>query len=267
MGWVLVFDLDETLIATKKKYENGKYYISDIQLNKPLFEIIFHAKALKPGGKVDAILLLTNNTNVPSEYGDMRMGFLDIIDLVVRKKYGEGFDEIFDNIYTGTANNMKKRGYNLVPFRPFGNKVSPAYSLNIVQGSTTYNTRGNVNESSSGIYKMFNYRPRKDIATIRQMVSELNKDISLDSLEDRIFFFDDEPREHVLQGELEGHGGKYITIVPQFGKGEDQTDLTDVYAALDMDMPHQAKGGARKRRTVRKKKQLRRTKKRINFYI
>lgn len=108
MGLVLVFDLDETLIATTKTYKNGKYYIDYIQLNDKLFQIIFHAKALKPGGKVDAILLLTNNTNVPSVYGGEEGNFLDIIDLVVRKKYGEGFDEIFDKIYTGTANNMKK---------------------------------------------------------------------------------------------------------------------------------------------------------------
>lgn len=271
MGWVLVFDLDETLIGTKKTYKDGKYYISDIQLNDKLFQIILHAKTLKPG-LVDAILLLTNNTNVPSVYGGIRMGFLDIIDLVVRKNYGEGFDDIFDNIYTGRAGNMKIRGYNLVPFRQFGNKVSSSvYSLNIVPASTTYNPHGDLNESSSGIYKMLNYRPRKDIATIRQMLSELNKDISLDRLEHRILFFDDEPREHVLQGELEGHGGKYITIVPQFGKeGEDKTDLSPVYAALGMNPQAsalaQAKGGARLRRSRRctgrrKQKQRRRTKK------
>ena len=256
MGWVLVFDLDETLIGTTKTYKDGKYYIEDIQLNDKLFQIIFHAKALKPG-LVDAILLLTNNTNVPSEYDKMSMGFLDIIDLVVTKKYGEGFDKIFDNIYTGRAGNMKKRGYNLVPFRPFGNKVPPAYSLNIVPASTTYNPRGHVNESASGIYKMFNYRPSKDIETVSRMLRE--KGISTEDLENRILFFDDEPRPHVLKRELEGHGGKYITIVPPFGKGEDKTDLKAVHAALGM--TPQAKGGARKRRTVRKKKQLRRTKK------
>ena len=149
MGLVLVFDLDETLIATTKTYKDGKYYIDDIKLNDKLFQIIFHAKALNPDGPVavDAILLLTNNTNVPSEYRGLRMGFLDIIDLVVKQKYGEGFDDIFDKIYTGTAEDMKKRGYNLVPFRPFGNKVSSAHSLNIVPGSTKYNPRGDVNES------------------------------------------------------------------------------------------------------------------------
>jgi hypothetical protein len=263
MGWVLVFDLDETLIATDKDYDKSKheYTIKNISLNDKLFQIIFHAKTLKPG-LVDAILLLTNNTNVPSVYGGIRMGFLDIIDLVVTKKYLMGFDKIFDNIYTGRAGNMKERGYNLVPFGPFGNKVSFAYSLNIVPASTTYNPRDDVNESSSGIYKMLNYRPRKDIATIRQMLSELKKDISLDRLEDRILFFDDEPRAHMLKEELKT--GNYITIVPPFGKGEDKTDLSEVYLALRM--TPQAKGGARLRRSRRctarrKQKQRRRTKK------
>jgi len=279
MGWVLVFDLDETLIGTTKTYKDGKYYISDIQLNDKLFQIIIYAKTLKPG-LVDAILLLTNNTNVPSVYGGIRMGFLDIIDLVVTKKYHMGFDNMFDNIYTGRAGNMKEknRGYNLVPFRPFGNKLSSsAYSLNIVPGSTKFKLRELKNESASGIkiesaygiYKMLNYRPRKDIKTIRQMLFELNnKDISLDGLEDRIIFFDDEPRPHVLKEELESHRGIYVTIDPPFGK--DKTDLKGVYAALDMNpqasAEAKAKGGARLRRSRRctarrKQKQRRRTKK------
>jgi hypothetical protein len=268
MGWVLVFDLDETLIGTTKTYDiaTRKYTITDIQLNDKLFKIILHAKTLKPG-LVDAILLLTNNTNVPSVYGGIRMGFLDIIASVFEEKYSRKFYELFDNIYTGTPDNMRKRTGNFVRFQSYGNKVySSAYRLT---SSVPYYPGGNKNESSPESSMMLNYRPSKDIATIRQMLSELNnKDISLDGLEDRIIFFDDEPRPHVLKEELERHRGIYVTIDPPFGK--DKTDLKGVYAALDMNPQAsalaQAKGGARlrrsRRRTARRKqKQKRRTKK------
>ncbi|NBT47735.1 MAG: hypothetical protein EBT07_07935 [Actinobacteria bacterium] len=241
MGLVLVFDLDETLIATTKTYKDGKYYIDDIKLNEKLFQIIFHAKSLNPDGPVavDAILLLTNNTNVPSEYRGLRMGFLDIIDLVVKQKYGEGFDEIFDKIYTGKREevNSGKRTTELVEFRGFGEPIYEA----------------------SNIKKEFPKGKRlvKDIETVAKILRE--KAHSTENLEDRIIFFDDEKIVHKIKGELEGHGGKYITIVPPFGKGEDKTVLSPVYDALRM--PNQAKGGARRRRTARKKKQLRRTKK------
>ena len=68
----------------------------------------------------------------------------------------------------------------------------------------------------------------------------------------------------MLKEQLERHNGKYVTIDPPFGK--DKTDLKAVHAALGMDMPPQAKGGARLRRSRRctgrrKQKQRRRTKK------
>lgn len=250
MGWVLVFDLDETLIATKKEYENGKYYISDIQLNDKLFQIILHAKTLKPG-LVDAILLLTNNTNVPSVYGGKEGNFLDIIESVVKDKYHMIFNEIFDNIYTGKREevNSGKRKTELVEYRGFG---EPIYE-------------------ESNIEKKFPKGKRliKDIDTVASMLSHIG--FSTEDLKNRIIFFDDEPRPHMLKEQLEGHGGKYITIVPQFRKeGEDKTHLSQVYLALGMDMPPQAeakaKGGARlrrsRRRTARRKqKQKRRTKK------
>jgi hypothetical protein len=251
MGWVLVFDLDETLIWTDKDYDKSKheYTIKNISLNDKLFQIIFHAKALKPG-LVDAILLLTNNTNVPSVYGDIRMGFLDIIDLVVRKEYGKRFDEMFDKIYTGKREdvNSRKRKTELVEYRGFG---EPIYEANNIEKKFPKGTR-----------------LIKDIATVTKMLEDIN--ISTEYLEDRIIFFDDEPRPHVLMGELEGHRGKYITIVPQFGKGEDKTDLSPVYVALGMNpqasAEAKAKGGARLRRSRRctarrKQKQRRRTKK------
>jgi hypothetical protein len=243
MGWVLVFDLDETLIGTTKTYKDGKYYISDIQLNDKLFQIIFHAKALKPG-LVDAILLLTNNTSVHSVYDGKEGNFLAIIESVVEDKYGMKFHKIFDNIYTGKIEEVTsgKRKTELVEYRGFGEPIYEA----------------------SNIEKKFPKGKRliKDIATVANMLEDINistedLEISTKDLENRILFFDDETIPHMLKEQLEQHNGKYVTIDPPFGK--DKTDLKAVHAALGM--TPQAKGGARKRRTVRKKKQLRRTKK------
>jgi hypothetical protein len=253
MGLVLVFDLDETLIGTTKNYKDGKYDISDIQLNDKLFQIIFHAKGLKEDGLVDAILLLTNNTNMPSVYREKEGNFLAIIESVVKDKYHMNFNYIFDNIYTGTRDNMKKRARNFVPVKPSNKNKYPSSSYRLTS-SVPYDPYGFVNQSAPTSSTMLNYRPSKDIETVAKMLSEI--EISTENLEDRIIFFDDEPRAHVLKEELEGRDGIYVTIDPPFGK--DKTDLKGVYAALKMDMP---KGGARRRRTARKKKQLRRTKK------
>ena len=236
MGLVLVFDLDETLIGTTKTYKDGKYYIDDIQLNDKLFKIIFRAKDLKPG-LVDAILLLTNNTSVHSVYDGKEGNFLAIIESVVEDKYGMKFHKIFDNIYTGKIEEVTsgKRKTELVEYRGFGEPIYEASNIN--------------KEFPKG------KRLIKDIDTVASMLSEIG--ISTEDLENRILFFDDETIPHMLKEQLERHNGKYVTIDPPFGK--DKTDLKVVHAALGM--PHQAKGGARKRRTVRKKKQLRRTKK------
>jgi len=261
MGWVLVFDLDETLIGTTKNYKDGKYDISDIQLNDKLFQIIFRAIDLKKDKKVDAILLLTNNTNMHSVYGEKEEKFLDIIASVFEKKYSRNFYELFDNIYTGTRDNMKKRTRHFVTVKESNNNKYPSSSYRLTS-SVPYDPYGSVNQSAPTSSTMLNYRPSKDIETVAQMLSEI--EISTEDLKNRILFFDDETRAHVLKEELEGHGGKYITIDPPFGK--DKTDLKGVYAALGMEMP-QAKGGARLRgrrqRTVRRKrqqKQRRRTK-------
>lgn len=247
MGWVLVFDLDETLIGTTKTYKDGKYYIDDIQLNDKLFQIIFHAKTLKPG-LVDAILLLTNNTSVHSVYDGKEGNFLAIIESVVEDKYGMKFHKIFDNIYTGKIEEVTsgKRKTELVEYRGFGEPIYEASNIN--------------KEFPKG------KRLIKDIDTVASMLSEIG--ISTEDLENRILFFDDETIPHMLKEQLERHNGKYVTIDPPFGK--DKTDLKAVHAALGMNPQAsalaQAKGGGRLRgrrqRTARRKqKQRRRTKK------
>lgn len=253
MGWVLVFDLDETLIGTTKTYKDGKYDISDIQLNDKLFQIIFRAIDLKEDKKVDAILLLTNNTNMPSVYREKEGKFLDIIASVFEEEYRRNFYELFDNIYTGTRDNMKKRARNFVPVKESKKHKYPSSSYRLTS-SVQYNPYSSVNQSAPTSYTMLNYRPSKDIETVAKMLRE--KNISTENLEDRIIFFDDETRAHLLKDELEGRDGIYVTIDPEFGEGEDKTDLKGVYAALGM---FQAKGGARLRgrrqRTVRRKRQ------------
>jgi len=234
MGPVLVFDLDETLVATEKKFVKGMYMIRTMKLNTRIFQIIKRAMALRLKGKVDAILLLTNNTNVPSIYGDKEGGFLDIADLRFKEEYNVGMDDIFDMVYTGEKGRrgLANRTYNLVPYRPFGNKPGP----------TAWSGSPN---------KPMNYRPQKNIATVMKMLSEIpGKNVSLDNLEDRIFFFDDEPREHTLKSELDGHGGAYITIVPPFGKGPDTTDLSPIELAL---ASLERGGGTRRLRRNRKR--------------
>ena len=228
MNPVLVFDMDETLIASKKVYnkEDRKYIITEIQFNEALFGIILRAMKLREKTKVDAILLLTNNTNILSNYNGKDMKFLEIVNLLCKDKYNIGFEEIFDNIYTAERNTPKgrvTRNYNFVPQE---------------------NERFTSSAWSSTLNKKFRYREKKDIKTIATMLNEIGK--STENLQDRIYFFDDETIPHAIKEELEGHQGKYITIVPPFGKGADTTVLTPILQKLSE--LEQSKGGTRKRR-------------------
>jgi len=226
MNPVLVFDMDETLISSKKEYnkETRKYSITEIKFNDALFKIIGRAMALRERGKVDAILLLTNNTNVRSSYMGNDIKFIELVNSLCKATYEKEFEEIFDNIYTAERNSPKgriARNYNFVPQEK--NRESSAWS-------------GTENDK-------YRYREKKDIKTIATMLSEIGK--STENLQDRIYFFDDERIPHALKEELEGHQGKYITIEPPFGKGADKTDLMPI---LDKLSELEPKGGTRKRR-------------------
>jgi hypothetical protein len=229
MGIVLIFDLDETLISTKKKYRKPYYFISEIKINERVFKIIKRAMQLREKGKVDAILLLTNNANVYSFYDNKEGRFLDMINLKFTEDFKASIDEIFDNVYTGApgVRGLLNRNYNIVEYVPFGTKAKP---------STWSGSPENPQ----------NYRLKKDINTVKKMLSEIpDRHISLEKLEDRIFFFDDEPRPHALKAELDGHKGAYITITPPFGKGLDTTDLRPIETMLDA-LEQPSGGGTRK---------------------
>lgn len=236
MNPILVFDLDETLIRSEKSYKEGKYDIKSIIFNDRLLQLIKRAIILRGKGKIDAILLLTNNTNVSSIYNGTNDTFLNIVNMRLQEDYKMNMSDVFDVIYSaerGEPRGIKSRNYNFIPFRPYGTRVySSAWS-----GTAEYN-----------------YRPRKDINTIKRMLSEIhNRNISPDRLEDRIFFFDDETIPHVLKDELESHDGKYIQVTPPFGKGEDTTDLQSIETILTS-LEKETKGGKRYKRNKTHKK-------------
>jgi len=235
MGIILVFDLDETLVYTEKRYRKPYYYISKIKANKRLFKIIKRAMLLRKKGMVDAILLLTNNANVYSFYDNKEGGFLDMINFKFIEEFKESIDDIFDMVYTGAPGlrGLVDRNYNIVDYVQYGTKAKPT-----AWSSSPDNPQ--------------NYRLKKDINTVKKMLSAVvDRSINLENLEDRIFFFDDEPRAHALKAELNGHNGAYITISPPFGKGPDATDLTPIETVLDR-LEKSNRGGTRKAAFKRK---------------
>jgi hypothetical protein len=89
---VLVFDLDETLIATSV-VGNG---IEELRVNTRLLHIIHEAKE-----KGAIILLLTNNPNIQMYYRGEKGNFVDLAVEELQKEYiAYGNEQIFDHILT-----------------------------------------------------------------------------------------------------------------------------------------------------------------------
>ena len=66
----------------------------------------------------------------------------------------------------------------------------------------------------------------KRLQDVKNMLNELG--LPIDSLESRVFFFDDLP-DHMIRNEIGDH---YIQITPPFGGENDTTNYGPVYAAL-----------------------------------
>jgi len=89
---VLVFDLDETLIATRLIGN----VIEELHINTKLLHIIHEAKR-----KGALILLLTNNPNKPITYAGKEGNLVDIAVEELQKEYiAYGSGKIFDSILT-----------------------------------------------------------------------------------------------------------------------------------------------------------------------
>lgn len=226
---ILISDLDETL-ATKVRQPDGTI---DVNINMRLLDIFHRAMLLRAKGKVDAILLLTNNTNMRLKQGGR---YLELVNLHLVDVYNNTYpdkiqhmNDIFDMIYTGepgVARGAPNRTYNLVDNLP--TKLYP-----VVESKP--------GPSMTGL----RFREVKNIETVRRMLGEIQRPISLNSLEGRIYFFDDEPLAHTIKGEIEPKGGSYIKITPPYGEGEDATDFDPITNVLT-ELEGQTQGGGPK---------------------
>lgn len=215
MNPVLVSDLDETIIS-RKKGQNGSI---NLTINPAMLDIFHRAMNLREKGKIDAIMLLTNNSNMVISAG---VRFLDLFNNKLVETYNglyspkiNNMSDVFDIVYTGQPGVRKgllNRTYNLVENLPTEWNPTPIY------------------ESGPSLTGL-RFREAKNIDTVGRMLRNIGK--STASLEKRVYFFDDEKIDHVIKKEIEGKGGAYITISPPFGKGEDKTDFSPIVKLLD----------------------------------
>lgn len=206
---VLVFDLDETLIASEKVYDTTifAYRLTEIKVNEKLLEIIHMAKE-----KGWQVLLLTNNENARVIFEGVEGRFVDVSLAEITKAYTEKYgpvDHLFDHILTA------ERGRNSINN---SNSVKRTYLKKRIE----------IHYKDKNGHNRIRYyaKPVKSLQDVRNM---LGRDIKGSD----VYFFDDD-NEHQLC-----HESKFIHITPPFsGKGDDTTD----YHLLN------AKGGRRTRR-------------------
>jgi hypothetical protein len=216
---ILISDLDESLISRINLPDDELR----IEINMKLLDIFHRAMLLRKKNKIDAIMLLTNNTNRLVKRNGIEIRFLDVVNdtlvEIYNKKYApekiSTMNDIFDIIYTAQPDvprGIKNRTYNLVK------QTSVPWAPEVVYEP---------GPSMTGL----RWREVKNIATVKKMVGNINRSISQENLEQRIYFFDDEAIPHNIKDEIKG--GSYITITPPFGKGPDETNFSSIYTLLE----------------------------------
>ena len=179
MAPIFVFDLDETLIASNKEYRKAehKYYVEAMDVNITLLGIIHRAIALRNAKKLRYVVLLTNNTNVPSVYKDRQIPFLELAFERILEEYNRYFSpklrtihELFDGIITAETN--VNRVAQQVP-----------------------------NSRNPGAYRS---RPVKNMDILKRAIPDIRPE--------DIYFFDDEQIPHDLHGQIPA--GHYIQNPP-----------------------------------------------------
>jgi hydroxymethylpyrimidine pyrophosphatase-like HAD family hydrolase len=206
---VLVFDLDETLIASEKVYDTTifAYRLTGIKVNEKLLEIIHTAK-----GRGWQVLLLTNNENAKVIFHGEERRFVDVslaeITRAYTEKYGQ-VDHLFDKILTAERGRNSINNSNSVKRTYLKKRIDIHYKDKNGQNRIRYYAK-----------------PVKSLQDVRNMLG-----YPVEASD--VYFFDDD-NEHQLC-----HESKFIHITPPFsGKGDDATD----YHLLN------AKGGKRTRR-------------------
>jgi len=182
---ILVFDLDETLIATPGKVYDDSikgFILSEIKVNHPLLDIIAEAKK-----KGNPILLLTNNENSTVIYKGERGKFIDVALDELNKAYSTKYgpvESIIDRILSAEKIKSMKRTYL--------KKRVDLYFANI-----SGNTR-----------KRYYAKPVKSLEDVRRMLGNNVKG-------EDVYFFDDDA-SHQLCREC-----NFIHITPPFGNSEE----------------------------------------------
>lgn len=201
-GLILVFDLDQTLVATNKHIrqhftrKRGFYRESWLpkkkpELNPELVEILRIALEKKKSGDVYAIFLLTNNSDPV---------FLRNVVRTLEKKLQT--KHLFDSMLTAEENEPRDT--------PKGKPLN--YS----------------SKSIRDIYRLLDRMEKTTDAEQRYEKEELLK---------RVVFFDDNP-DHVIRREMfiAGVPKQYITISPPF-MGISETNYGKVFQLLQRTFP------------------------------
>jgi len=230
---ILITDMDDTL--TNYHYIPNPVPKTDFKLtiNMNMLHILHRARLLRSKGKVDAIGLLTNNSNYFVEFTDgSRDKFLNLVNQKVVEVYNKTYlnnqiqdwNEIFDVIYT--AEDAFHRTHELVPNLGFTGKPKAPVPGPVAQG--------------------LRFRPIKNSNTVKQMLTNIKRNTS--NLRQRIYFFDDEPLPHFIANEI----NNYIKISPPFNpEKEDNTDYSPINIVLDS--LEKSSAGKSKRQTQRRK--------------
>lgn len=201
-GYLLVFDLDQTLVATNKQFakratrKRGLFReiwqpYKKPEVNPELVEVLKEAGKLKEIGTVYGIYLLTNNSDKQ---------FIHRVLKTLEKE--TGIPKLFDATLTAEKGEPRDtpRGY-----------------------SKNYSSK-----SVRDLYRLLNRHERRTDAEKRYNSNELLK---------KTFFFDDMP-DHQLRKEFfqAGVKGNYVTIDPPF-VGINETPYGKVFEQLHSTVP------------------------------
>jgi len=208
-----------------------------------MLDIFHRTMLLRKQNKIDALLLLTNNSNRPVKSNGIKTKYLDLVNRQLVETYNTKYhpekissiNDMFDNIYTAensVPKGARNRTYNIV-------KAIPWIGEPVIIHKPGPNMTG------------LRFRPAKNINTVKNMLKTMRRKVNTNNLEQRIYFFDDEIIDHAIKAEIGNKGGAYIRITPPFG--EDTEDTTDFSPILTLLQNLEKKNGGKRKKTYKNK--------------